>query len=55
MVGMDMGLEQPFELEAVLSNECDDRVGRFVGDAAGGIVDVHDGVDDRRRHSSPDP
>ncbi|MNT51679.1 hypothetical protein D3C72_1886590 [compost metagenome] len=43
---MHMRLDQPFELELVLLDIGDDLVGAVIGDAAGGIVDVHDAVDD---------
>ena len=45
VVGMDMRLDQPFERQAAAPDEGDDRVGRGIGDAAGGIVDVHHAVD----------
>ena len=46
VVGMDMGLDQPLDREAVRLDEGDDLVGVVVGDAPGGVVDVHDGIDD---------
>ena len=54
VVGMDMGLDQPFELEA------DARAiwrmiasAPFIGDAAGGVVDVHDRIDDGAGRARP--
>ncbi len=46
VVGMDMGLDQPFEPEAVVADMVDDPVGGGEGDAPGRVVDVHDAVDD---------
>jgi hypothetical protein len=46
VVGMDMGLDDPLELQAVGLDVGDDLVGVIIGDAAGGVVDVHDGIDD---------
>ena len=46
MIGMGMGLDQPFDLETVLLDEADDLVGGLVADAPRRIVDVHDAVDD---------
>jgi hypothetical protein len=43
---MDMGLDQPLDLEALFLDVLDDPVGAVIGDAAGGVVDVHDAVDD---------
>jgi hypothetical protein len=45
VVGVDMGLDQPFAGEPVLRDEGDDRIGVVVGDAAGRVVDVHDRID----------
>jgi hypothetical protein len=46
VIGVDVGLDQPFDAEPVLLDEGDDPVRVLVGDAAGGVVDVHDGIDD---------
>ena len=52
---MDVGFDQPFQLEAARLDVGDDLVGVFEGDAAGGVVDVHDGIDDRAGVGWPDP
>ncbi len=46
MIRVHMGLDQPLQLEAVFLDEGDDLVGMIIGDAAGGVVDVHHAVDD---------
>ena len=50
VIGMDMGLDQPFELELVLLNIGDYRVGAVIGNAACRIVDIHHGIDDCTGH-----
>jgi hypothetical protein len=46
VVGVDMGLDQPFQRQAPVADMGDQLVGMVIGDAAGGIVDVHHGIDD---------
>ena len=46
MVGVNVRLDDPFELEAVVPDPGDHLIGVGVGDAAGRIVDVHDRIDD---------
>ena len=46
VIGVGMGLDQPFDLEVMVANEADDLVGRLIADAARRVVDVHDAVDD---------
>jgi len=41
-----MGLDQPFEVKVLVADKGDDLVGVGIGDASGGIVDVHHGIDD---------
>jgi len=45
VVGMGVGLDDPLQLQAVLFDMPDDLVGTVIGDAPGGIVDVHHAVD----------
>ena len=47
VVGMDVGLDQPFEPPAVAPDMVDDAVGAVVCDAARRVVDVHHRIDDR--------
>jgi hypothetical protein len=47
VVRMDVGLDDPLQLQAVVLDVGDDLVGMIVGDAASGIVDVHHGIDER--------
>lgn len=44
---MGMGFNQPFKLEAVLANELYDAVRRAEADAAGCVVEIEDGIDNR--------
>jgi hypothetical protein len=46
VIGMGMGLDQPFDLETVRQYMSDDSVCRREGETAGGIVDVQNRIDD---------
>ncbi len=46
MVRMDMGFDDPLELEVVLPDMLDNRVGMIIGDPARRVIDVHYRVDD---------
>ena len=46
MVRMDVRLDQPLHVEPLAAHEIDDLVGGFIGNAAGRIVEIHDGIDD---------
>ena len=47
MVGMHMGLEQPFHLEPVFVHKGDQPVGGPAFGAAGGRIEVQHGIDER--------
>ena len=49
MIGMNVGLDDPLELEPAVPDMRNDPVGALVGDAAGRIVDIHHGVHDSAR------
>ncbi len=49
MVGMGVGLEQPFHPETLVRHIGDDRIGAFAGRAPRRLVEIEDAVDDRGR------
>jgi hypothetical protein len=49
MVGMGMGLEQPFHPEPLFHYIGDDCIGAFAGSASGRLFEIEHAVDDRGR------
>ena len=46
VIGVDMRLDNPLKIELFALDIFDDLVCGIIGDVAGGVVDVHDGIDD---------
>ena len=46
MVGVGVGLDQPFDLEARFLNKTNDLISRFMTDAPSRVVEVHHGIYD---------
>ncbi len=45
VIGMDMGLDQPFKCQAVFLDMGDDLIGIIIGDPTRCIIDIHDAID----------
>ena len=48
VIGMHMGFDDPVQCQALVANIGNDLICAVIGDAPGGIVDVHYAIDDRK-------
>ena len=47
VISVNMGLNQPFNFEALFLDIRDNRIGVFIGNLARRIVDIHNAIDNR--------